>query len=74
MTNERIIGNGEQQTNQQIPAFEEQASTIDSFEGMSPGWALEWNLTPFPNREDEAGGSAGRGLGTGRRICGSDDQ
>lgn len=74
MNIERTIGNADQQTQQGVPAFEESATTVDTFEGMSPGWALEWDLTTLSGRNPGAGDSVGGGARTGGGIRGSNDQ
>lgn len=72
MTMKRIVGDADQQTGQPGSAFWTQSASVDDFEGMSPGWALEWDLTTLSRRKANGERPTGDSPRTERGICGPD--
>ena len=74
MSIRRIIGKFDQTAQTNEAAAGEPASVAESFDGMSSGWALEWDLTTLSERRANVEGASGEGLQTGGSLCGSNDQ
>jgi len=74
MNIKRIIGKADQQKQEATPAAEDHTAAFDSFDGMSPGWALQWDLTTLSERDGGVEKLNGSGLRNGGSFGGSDDQ
>ncbi len=74
MNTGRIIGKIDQHTQTNEAAVGETSSVVETFDGMSPGWALEWDLTTLTERRTNVEGPISEGLQPGGSLCGSNDQ